>query len=90
MKSQLLEKGLTDAVFDPGDGRRYRGEQMTRLCGTLASMEEALLALERRGVNLKTHAERLDPRQRPLAIFHVFLGRDEHWFSIASRLGCVS
>ena len=47
MKVQLLEKGLADAVFEPGDGREIRGEEMNRLCYTLADMEE-LLALERR------------------------------------------
>ena len=28
MKSQLLEKGLTDAVFEPGDGREIQGDEM--------------------------------------------------------------
>ncbi len=60
MKAQLLEKGLGDAVLEPGDGRQIQGEEMTRLCFTLASMEEALIALERRGISLRTHAERAD------------------------------
>ena len=53
--------GLADAVFDPNDGRLIEGEQMTRLVRTLATLEEAIIALERRGISLKIHAERQDP-----------------------------
>ena len=60
MKTQLLEKGLADAVFEPGDGRRIQGEEMRNLCYTLAAMEESLLALERRGISLRAHAQRAD------------------------------
>ena len=47
---------------------------MQRLCYTLASMEEALTALERRGIRLKIHAERLDFETGRLPVFHVFHG----------------
>ena len=53
---------------------------MKHLCYTLASMEEALIALERRGINLRTHAERADLETGKLPVIHVFLGRREHWF----------
>ena len=42
MKAQLLDAGLTDAVFEPGDGRTIRGKEMERLCRTLAALEESL------------------------------------------------
>ena len=80
MKQQLLEKGLSDAVFEPGDGREIKGEEMTTLCYTLASMEEALIALERRGISLRIHAERADVETGKLPVIHVFLGRQEYWF----------
>ncbi|MBC8870903.1 MAG: DNA gyrase subunit B [Planctomycetes bacterium] len=86
MKGQLLEKGLTDASLEPGDDRQIDGEQMNGLCYTLASMEEALTALERRGISLKLHAERIDPDTGRLPVFHVFLGRNEHWFTSRSKL----
>ena len=40
---------------------------MAQLCRTLAAMEESLIALERRGISLRTHALRQDPvtRQAP-------------------------
>jgi len=80
MKSQLLENGLTDSVFDSGNGHTLKGQPMRHLCRTLAAMEEALLALERRGISLQDHATRRDPETGKLPVYHVFLGRDEHWF----------
>ena len=86
MKEQLLEMGLADAEFEPGDGRVVRGEAIGRLCRTLASMEEALLALERRGISLRDHAARRDPATGRLPIYHVFLGHEEHWFATRREL----
>jgi DNA gyrase subunit B len=79
MKTQLLEKGLADAVFEPGDGRRIQGEEMRNLCYTLAAMEESLLALERRGISLRAHAQRADAETGKLPVIHVFLGGKEFW-----------
>ena len=65
MRTQLLDQGLADAVFNPNDGRLVEGEQMTRLVRTLATLEEAIIALERRGISLRIHAERQDPQRPP-------------------------
>ncbi|MBN2294801.1 MAG: DNA gyrase subunit B [Pirellulales bacterium] len=81
MKAQLLEAGLGDAVFDPGDGRIIEGEQMEKMCRTLAALEDALVALERRGISLRAHAARQDPVSGRLPVYHVFFGHDEHWFA---------
>ena len=58
---------------------------MTRLARTLAAMEDSLLALERRGINLRAHAVRQDPVTLKLPIYHVFLGNQEHWFTTRER-----
>ena len=86
MKAQLLELGLGDSVFEPGDGRLIEGEQMAQLARTLAAMEESLVALERRGINLRAHALRQDPVSLKLPIFHVFLGSQESWFTTRDEL----
>ncbi|MCH2126001.1 MAG: DNA gyrase subunit B [Pirellulaceae bacterium] len=86
MKAQLLDKGLADAEFDPNDGRIIKGNDIESLCQTLASMEDSLLALERRGISLKNHAERIDFETGRLPVFHIYLGSDEHWFSSRSQL----
>jgi DNA gyrase subunit B len=86
MKSQLLEKGLADASLESAQARRIEGGDMKRLCYTLASMEEAVTALERRGINLKAHADRMDPETGRLPVFHVFLGHNDYWFPSRAKL----
>ncbi|QEG20157.1 DNA gyrase subunit B [Mariniblastus fucicola] len=79
MRAQLLDRGLENTSFE-GEGIKVEGENMRKLCVTLASMEDAILALERRGINLKTHSERMDNDGR-LPVFHAFLGTVEKWFT---------
>ncbi|MEC8337316.1 MAG: DNA gyrase subunit B [Planctomycetota bacterium] len=86
MKTQLTESGLKDSAFDPRDGRLISGEEMKKLCSTLSAIEEPLAALERRGLNLRTHAARQDPETGKLPMFHVFLGKEEHWFISRTEL----
>lgn len=86
MKEKLLNFGLKDASFDPGDGRLIEGEVMEKLCRILGSLEDSLYALEKRGLNFKMHASRMDPVTGKLPIFHVFQGRDEHWLSTQAEL----
>ena len=86
MKSQLLEMGLEDAEFESEDGRVIRGDEMSRLCRTLAALEESLFALERRGISLRAHAARQDPVTGRLPVYHAFLGRQEHWFAGRAEL----
>jgi DNA gyrase subunit B len=87
MKTQLLEKGLGDAVFDPRDPAigLIEGEKMRLLCTTLAMVEEAVVALERRGISLREHAKRMDAAG-VLPVFHVLLGRSESWFGKRQEL----
>ena len=85
-KSRLLELGLKDSSFDPGDGRLIEGDQMNRLCRVLASLEDSLYALERRGLNFKAHALRRDANTGRLPIYHVFQGREEYWLSSQQEL----
>ena len=86
MKAQLLEAGMKDAVFEPGDGRMISGAEMERLCRTLAALEDSLVALERRGINLRAHAQRRDPATGRLPVYHVFLGNEEFWFPTREAL----
>jgi DNA gyrase subunit B len=79
MKTQLLELGLRDSVFDARDGKLVAGEEMSHLCRALASMEDALLTLERRGISLREHAVRVDEETGKLPVYHVFIGQEQHW-----------
>ena len=86
MKSQLMERGMGESVFEPGDGREIRGPEMEKLCRALSSLEDSLLALERRGVSLRAHAMRQDPESGKLPVYHVFVGHREQWFASRSDL----
>ena len=81
MRSELLELGLGESVLEDAETNLVvEGDQMAKLVRTLATLEEALVQLERRGVALKIHAERQDPETGELPVFHVFLGAQELWF----------
>ena len=80
MRTQLLDRGLKDTIFEAEDGRRVEGEDMAKLCLTLASMEDAVIALERRGVSLRAHTQRLDPVSNKLPPLMLTYGNAEHWF----------
>jgi DNA gyrase subunit B len=90
MRTQLLERGITDSRLDltegeTGEKRVLQGEKMQKLASLLAGMEESLLALERRGISLKAHAARRGEGGK-LPVFHVYVGRDERWFTTRAQL----
>ncbi len=84
MKRKLLDRGLENTSFE-GEGINVDGDDMRTLCVTLASMEDAILALERRGINLRAHANRMDNDGR-LPVFHAFFGTEEKWFTDRKKL----
>jgi DNA gyrase subunit B len=86
MKRQLLQRGMEDVSLITEDGRTLEGETIRRLCTTLASMEDAITALERRGINLRTHAQRVQVETGRLPVFNVFHGRQERWFVTRKEL----
>ena len=79
MKTQLLEKGLADAVFEPGDGRQIQGEEM----------RQPLLHPGRHGrIAPGPGTSRNQPASTcptsgcgngKLPVIHVFLGGREYW-----------
>jgi len=86
MQRILLDLGLNNAVFDPGDGRTFEGEEMIKLCKTLSNLDEAILALERRGISLRDHAKRQDKETGRLPVYHVFYDKQEEWFPDREKL----
>ena len=86
MKQELLEKGQNGCQLHTKESGVLDEEQMRKLSRILAAMEEPMLALERRGIGLKTHAERIDFETGRLPVFHVFWGSEEHWFINRNKL----
>ena len=86
MKGQLLEKGLSDSNLVAEDGRRVEGDKMRQLCQTLSAMEDALITLERRGISLRGHAERMDPETGRMPVFHLMMDTEDRWFISRDKL----
>jgi DNA gyrase subunit B len=86
MRLQLMEKGLSDSRFIHESGEMIDGERMRKLCQTLASMEDALLTLERRGISLRVHAERMEVETGRMPVFHLDMGNEDHWFVTRNQL----
>ena len=87
----LLDLGLHHAVFvvpseGGSDGRTFEGEAMEKLCKTLAGLDDAILALERRGISLREHAQRQDKETARLPVYHVFYDKQEEWFTDREKL----
>ena len=80
MRGQLLERGLNDSVLESESGRRVEGDEMRRLCTVLATIEDAIIALERRGISLKAHALQQDPVSGRMPSLHLFVGAEDFWF----------
>ena len=81
MRSQLLDRGLADSFLEAEDGRKAEDDTMHRLCVALAQVEDAILALERRGVSLTAHALRVDPVTGRLPALRVTINGEETWLS---------
>jgi len=86
MKTQLLDQGLGEGVFLPGGGREISGDEMQKLCRTLSGLEDALVALEKRGISLRDHANRRDAKTGKLPMYHVYYGVEERWFTSRDEL----
>ena len=94
MKQQLMARGMTDVSFSTEDGIVIEGENMDKLCNTLANMEESIKELEKRGINLRAHSLRMDPTTGKLPIYNVFcrtgrktgLRHVKKWTSSSRRL----
>ncbi|MBL8873699.1 MAG: DNA gyrase subunit B [Planctomycetaceae bacterium] len=86
MKTQLTERGLADSRLVLENGTEIAGDSMRSLCATLSSMEDSLLALERRGISLRAHAERQELETGRLPIYSVTVGPELHWFGTREKL----
>jgi len=80
MKNQMLQRGLSETMLVCEDGRSAEGENMRRLCTTLATMEESIIAMECRGISLRAHVMRFDAVLGKLPSLHLLWGNQDQWF----------
>ncbi len=86
MKEQMLKRGLEESSIESDTGLKVEGDAMEKLCLTLSTMEESIQALERRGINLRTHAERMDVNSGKLPVYHVAIGNQSNWLTSRKEL----
>jgi DNA gyrase subunit B len=92
MNQELMERGLASTRFTvrPPDGGRpdaptvFEGERLAQLVRVLFELEESLVILERRGLNLAAFLER--GAGGPLPLFRVLLAGREHWFATQAEV----
>ncbi|MFN0055600.1 MAG: DNA gyrase subunit B, partial [Planctomycetales bacterium] len=86
MMRELVELGLVGTTLRLTDGTLFEGETLRKIVDAIAAIEEPLVTLERRGIDLRLLAARhLTPRGL-LPRYRVFLGREQHWFADKPQL----
>jgi DNA gyrase subunit B len=81
MGAELMRRGLEGTklqVLKTNPAQVFEGERLGRLVQVLEELEDALLILERRGLNLATFLARGGPTGLP--VFRVLLSGKEQWF----------
>ncbi len=92
MSRELMNRGLAgtrlrieDAAAPAGTAPAvFEGERLGRLVRVLGELEESLVILERRGLNLTSFLARGGPRGLPS--FRVLLPGQEHWFHTSAEV----
>jgi len=94
MNRELMQRGLdgTKLAVGPRPGAvapgpepaTFEGEKLAHLMQVLSELEECLVILERRGLNLTTFLARASAAGLP--VFRVQLGSHEHWFTSATEV----
>jgi DNA gyrase subunit B len=93
MNEELMNRGLAETrlVFlrpeSAGDAAArvvFEGERLTRLMKILSELENSLLILERRGINLASFLAKA--KEGVLPAYRVVVGNQEHWFANDSEV----
>jgi DNA gyrase subunit B len=83
MQQELMERGLHDSelIMTPPNAaqRTIAGPELVRMVQMLGDLEDSLLILERRGLNLASFLALATP-ERGLPQYHVIYGGKDYWF----------
>ncbi|MCC7424978.1 MAG: DNA gyrase subunit B [Planctomycetaceae bacterium] len=81
MMTELVALGLSGASLSvKSDGTTFEGDNFRRVSTLVATLEEPLLTLDRRGIDLRHLATHNATPEGLLPRYRVFLGREQHWF----------
>ncbi|MSR58505.1 MAG: DNA gyrase subunit B [Planctomycetaceae bacterium] len=86
MMRELVELGLVGTTLKLADGTVFEGENLRKIVDAITTIQEPLLTLERRGIDLRLLATRHLTERGLLPRYRVFLGREQHWFADKAAL----
>ena len=86
MTKELISLGLQGTTLKFADGAVLEGESLRTIIELLSEMEEPLITLERRGIDLRYLAGRHLTERGLLPRYRVFLGSEQHWFIDRAQL----
>lgn len=86
MTKELIELGLDGTSLRFGDGTVVEGDTLRTVVGLIGDLDEPLITLERRGIDLRYLASKHQTERGLLPRYRVFLGREQHWFADKSEL----
>ena len=86
MTKELIELGLAGTSLRFKDGTIMEGESLRIIITQLTEIEEPLITLERRGIDLRLMAAKHLTAKGLLPKYRVFLGREQHWFAERAEL----
>jgi DNA gyrase subunit B len=86
MTRELIELGITGATLRFTDGTVLDTDRLRTIVDLVGELEEPLLTLERRGIDLRLLAARHQTERGLLPRYRVFLGREQHWFADKAEL----
>jgi len=80
MMTELVELGLTDTTLTCQDDTVFNKDHFHQLVDLIEQLEEPLVTLERRGIDLKFLVSQGVCKDGLLPRYRVYLGKDQHWF----------
>jgi DNA gyrase subunit B len=86
MNRELVELGLEGSSLRFADGTELTGDNFRKVIGYIGDLEEPILTLERRGIDLRRLAAKHLTERGLLPRYRVFLGREQHWFADKAAL----
>jgi DNA gyrase subunit B len=86
MMGELVQLGLAGSGLRLPDGTVLGGDHLKQVVECVHELDEPLLTLERRGIDLRLLAARHLTDRGLLPRYRVFVGRTQHWFADKAEL----
>ncbi|MBI5756893.1 MAG: DNA gyrase subunit B [Planctomycetales bacterium] len=86
MMGELVQLGLSGSSLRLPDTTVFEGDHLKQIVACIHDLDEPLLTMERRGIDLRVLAAKHLTERGLLPRYRVFVGRTQHWFGEKSDL----